>query len=59
MNIFDEIPRSDDLPPNQDETAFAYLNRSNRGEAARVRQNINDWLEHYPATHSGAPNNSS
>ncbi|MGD0108769.1 MAG: hypothetical protein ABSC06_32740 [Rhodopila sp.] len=49
MTIFDDITRGDADPPHQDETAFAYLNRSGRPEAARVRQLINDWLTHYPA----------
>jgi hypothetical protein len=48
MSIFDDIPRSDRDPPQQDETAFAYLNRSGRAEGARVRQLVEDWLSRYP-----------
>jgi hypothetical protein len=51
MSIFDDIGRDDDGLPGQDESAFFYLNRSNRVEAARVRQNIDTWLEHYPRKH--------
>jgi hypothetical protein len=49
MGIFDDIPREGDEPPQQDETAFAYLNRSNRIEAARVRKLVDAWFSHYPA----------
>jgi hypothetical protein len=49
MTIFDDITREDTNPPYQDDTAFAYLNRSGRPEAARVRQLVDDWLTHYPA----------
>lgn len=54
INVFDDIPRSDNGSPDQDETAFAYLNRSGRAEAARVRQLVNAWFAHYPATHRHA-----
>jgi hypothetical protein len=54
MSIFDDIARDDEGPPSHDETAFSYLNRSNRIEATRVRQNIDSWLEHYPKEHREA-----
>jgi hypothetical protein len=54
MSIFDDITSDDEGPPSQDETAFSYLNRSNRIEATRVRQNIDRWLEHYPKDHREA-----
>ena len=49
MTIFDDITRRDTAPLLQHETAFAYLNRSGRSEAARVRQLIDTWLETYPS----------
>ncbi|GGF46408.1 hypothetical protein GCM10011611_61090 [Aliidongia dinghuensis] len=54
MLIFDDIPRPDTNVPEQHEAAFAYLNRSGRPEAARVRQLAEDWLTHYPADHRDA-----
>lgn len=51
MSIFDDIPRKDAESPTDDETAFAYLNRSGRPEAERVRQNIDKWVEGYPEGH--------
>ena len=47
--VFDDIPRPDIDWPDQHEAAFAYLNRSGRPEAARVRQLVEDWLARYPA----------
>jgi hypothetical protein len=47
--LFDDIPRPDMDVPDQHETAFAYLNRSGRAEATRVRQLVEEWLTHYPA----------
>jgi hypothetical protein len=47
--LFDDIPRSDLDIPDQHETAFAYLNRSGRPVAARVRQSMEGWLSRYPA----------
>jgi hypothetical protein len=49
MPLFDNIPRPDADVPDQQEAAFAYLNRSGRPEAARVRQLVEGWLAHYPA----------
>jgi hypothetical protein len=49
MPLFDDIPRPDTDVPDQHEAAFAYLNRSGRPEAARVRQLLEDWLARYPA----------
>jgi len=51
MTIFDSIPRDRSDPPHQHETAFAYLNRSGRAEADRVRQLVDAWLDRYPAGH--------
>jgi hypothetical protein len=49
MPLFDDIPRPDTDVPSQHETAFAYLNRSGRQEAVRVRQLVDKWLTRYPA----------
>lgn len=49
VHIFDDIAHELDDPPQQDETAFAYLNRSGRAEAERVRQLVVRWFDHYPA----------
>jgi hypothetical protein len=54
MPLFDDIPRPDTDVWNQHEAAFAYLNRSGRPEASRVRQLIEDWLARYPADHRDA-----
>ena len=54
MSIFDDIPREDQDLPHQDEAAFAYLNRSSRTEAIRVRQLLDFWVDHYPAQHRDA-----
>lgn len=49
MSAFDAIPRGGSDPPHQNETAFAYLNRSGRPEAQRVRELVDAWLSRYPA----------
>ncbi|MCA1373567.1 MULTISPECIES: hypothetical protein [unclassified Bradyrhizobium] len=54
MSIFDDIPRDDLGPPLQDETQFAYLNRSGRAEAARVREKVDAWFAAYPESHRDA-----
>jgi hypothetical protein len=51
MSIFDDIAREANDPRHQDETLFAYLNRSNRVEADHVRQLVDSWLDHYPVEH--------
>jgi hypothetical protein len=51
MLLFDDIPRPETDVPDQHEAAFAYLNRSARPEASRVRQLVEDWLARYPAHH--------
>jgi hypothetical protein len=51
MSLFDDIPRSSTDPPNHNETAFAYLNRSGRVEAGCVRTLADIWFSHYPPTH--------
>jgi len=54
MSIFDDISRDGIEPPSQDEAQFAYLNRSGRPEAARVREKIDAWFEAYPESHRAA-----
>jgi hypothetical protein len=49
MPLFDDIPRHETDVPDQHEGAFAYLNRSGRSEASRVRHLVEDWLARYPA----------
>lgn len=51
MTIFDNIPRDDTQPPLKDETQFAYLNRSGRTDAARVRDKVDAWFAAYPEAH--------
>ena len=53
MHIFDDIAHELDDLPHQDETAFAYLNRSARAEAECVRQLVVRWFDHYPADKRG------
>ena len=48
MPIFDDIPRADVGPQEHGEPAFAYLNRSGRREADRVRRLVDEWLSRYP-----------
>ncbi|MGY4572041.1 hypothetical protein [Bradyrhizobium sp. USDA 3256] len=54
MSIFDDIRREDTGPPSQDETRFAYLSRSGRAEAARVREQVDAWFSAYPESHRDA-----
>ncbi|WP_038384411.1 hypothetical protein [Bradyrhizobium elkanii] len=54
MSIFDDIPREDDNLPLPHETQFAYLNRSGRPEATRVREKVEAWFAAYPETHRDA-----
>jgi hypothetical protein len=54
MSIFDDITRDDGGPPQQGEGLFTYLNRSNRPEAVRVRNLVDDWLSRYPIEHHDA-----
>jgi hypothetical protein len=51
MTIFDDIPRADMGLPLPDETQFAYLNRSNRPVAERVRKLVDEWFTEYPESH--------
>jgi hypothetical protein len=51
MSIFDSIPRDDTEPLPPGESQFAYLNRSGRPEAARVRDKAETWFAGYPDTH--------
>lgn len=48
MAVFDDITPDLDGPMAPDETAFGYLSRSTRPEAARVRELIEDWISRYP-----------
>ncbi len=52
--IFDDIRRERADPPQQGEPSFAYLNLSNRPEAARVRALIDEWFGRYPMQHREA-----
>lgn len=54
MSIFDHISRPDTGVPLPGEGQFAYLNRSGRPEAARVREKVEDWFAGYPETHRDA-----
>lgn len=51
MSIFDDIDRPDVGLPSPDEARFAYLNRSGRVEAERVRKKVDEWFATYPETH--------
>ena len=48
MAVFDDITPDLDGPRAPDETAFGYLSRSTRAEAAKVRSLIEDWVSRYP-----------
>jgi len=50
-SIFDDFPSRDADPRPDGETEFAYLNRSGRPEARRVRQLVDGWLAHYSGEH--------
>lgn len=54
MSVFDDIDRVRVDSPQQDETAFAYLNASARTEADRVRKLVDSWFDRYPASHRNA-----
>ena len=51
MSVFDDIPRNDAEPPLPGEAQYAYLNRSARPEAARVREKVDAWFAGYPESH--------
>jgi hypothetical protein len=51
MSLFDDFPRATTDLPDHNETAFAYLNRSARVEANRVRTLADIWFSHYPSAH--------
>uniref|UniRef100_Q07RJ0 Uncharacterized protein n=1 Tax=Rhodopseudomonas palustris (strain BisA53) TaxID=316055 RepID=Q07RJ0_RHOP5 len=53
MNVFVDIERADTGVPLPGEGQFAYLNRSARPEAARVREKVEEWLAGYPDAHRG------
>mgnify|MGYP001611858000 CR=1 FL=1 len=46
--LFDEIERTDIGPMLHNETHYAYLNRSARPEAKRIRSLLEDWFSRYP-----------
>jgi len=54
MSIFDDIVREGEAVPLPDETQFAYLNRSARPEAERVRKLVDEWLAEYSESHRKA-----
>ncbi|MBP7482062.1 MAG: hypothetical protein KA788_05950 [Lacunisphaera sp.] len=54
MAVFDDIEPDLDGPMAPDETDFGYVSRSNRPEAARVRDLIEDWISRYPDEHRPA-----
>jgi len=54
MSVFDDIQRVRTDPPNQDETAYNYLNASGRAEAYRVRRLVDEWFDRYPVRHRDA-----
>jgi hypothetical protein len=54
MIVFDNIERPDVGVPLPGEGQFAYLNRSGRPEAARVREKVEQWFAGYPETQRDA-----
>lgn len=46
--LFDEIERTDTGPMPHSETDYAYLNRSARAEAQKIRSLLEDWFSRYP-----------
>ena len=51
MPIFDEFDRNHVGPANSVQTQFWYLNHSNRPEAGRVRETLEQWFDRYPESH--------
>lgn len=51
MIVFDNIARDIEGPMRPTDTDFGYLNRSNRPEAERVRQLVEQWIARYPESH--------
>ena len=51
MSLFEDIERTYDGPIAAGETHFAYLNRSARVEAARIRAFLEQCVAKYPAKH--------
>lgn len=47
MTLFDNIPRDDEGPASYAEPQFNYLNRSARGDVAKVRKTLEDWFSRY------------
>jgi hypothetical protein len=54
VSVFDDIVREDMAVPLPVETQFAYLNRSARPGAARVRKLVDEWFAEYPESHRKA-----
>lgn len=48
MIVFEDISRDLEGPMRPIDTEFGYLNRSNRPEAERVRQLVEQWIARYP-----------
>lgn len=48
MTLFDNIPRDDEGPASYAEPQFNYLNRSARGDVAKVCKALEDWFSRYP-----------
>ena len=51
MKLFDDIEWHDQDPAGYAESKFAYLNRTGRPEAGRVRQIVEEWFSRYPLHH--------
>lgn len=45
--LFTDMLRTDDGPMSHGESSYSYLNNSNRIEAARIRQVLEDWYRMY------------
>jgi hypothetical protein len=54
MSIFDDIVRDNDQPRQESEPLFLYLNKSNRPEAKRVRDLVDEWVAEYPEANRDA-----
>ena len=51
MKLFDEVERIDQRPAYLTEPAYDYLNHSGREEFTQIREILEDWFSHYPASH--------
>jgi hypothetical protein len=50
MKLFDEVERHDCEPAKYSEPQFTFLNRTGRANFDRVRQELEKWFSHYPAS---------